>query len=530
MSLFKPTKKGNLKKYFSAVILIAAVLFFIITNLIWLSIDTLPPSGDQAKHLNVLLEYHRSLKSLKIFGVIQNPSSPFGRYPPFFYASTLPVIFILGFSEDHAIFVNFFYIILLIFSVYGIGKILFDKRTGILAALLTLFYPVVFGLSREYLLDFALLAMVSFVQYLILKSEGGLKKYWNFLLGVAVVIAVLTKPNSLIFILPTWAYALFKYFRKNKLTPLVIVLVPFFILTLYWCIWPYLRGWLEAHNNFNIIKAAQFQAQRLAYHPHNLIESFLCVCNELKYGLLSPNLLQFFLVGLILFLIWDRRQHIFLFLIIWIMPACIGLIFWPIKDYRYIAPVLPAFALFTIGGVSGLPKFIKNMLYFMIIFISFLQFCNLSFHFPFKTVDEQHYYYNHQPLNQDWKIREILDSIGKLSDNNEITIGILANTRYFQYSNFKFYVNWLRLPYRVVEIDKTGKRDLVKFKRLKREVGILVVKFPIIEAPDLFPSRAEFYNEFMGVGANNLDFEKVDEWNLPDYSKAIIYRNMRGRK
>ena len=495
-----------------------------------MSIDTLPPSGDQARHLSFLLEYHRLLKSLKIFEVIQNPLFNSGRYPPSFYTSTLPVISIFGFSEDHAIFANFLYLILLAFSVYGIGKILFDKRAGILSALLTLFYPVVFGLSREYLLDFALLSMVSVVQYLILKSEGGLKKYWNLLLGIAVVIAVLTKPNALVFILPTWAYVFLRHVRKNKFTLSMIVLMPILILTLYWCIWPYLRAWIEANSNFSIIKAAQFQAQIMVHYPHNFIESLLCVYNELRYGLLSPNLLQFFLLGFILFLIWDRRQYIFIFLIIWIMPAFVGFIFWPIKDYRYIAPILPAFALFTIGGVGVLPRFIKNILYFMLIFISFLQFCNLSFNFPFKPVDEQSYYYNHQPLSQDWKIRAILDSIGKLSDNKEITIGILANTRYFQCSNFNFYVNWLRLPYRVVEIDKSVKRDSVKFKWLKSKVDILVAKFPIIEAPDLSPSRAEFYNEFMSVGANNLGFEKVEEWNLPDDSKATIYRNMRGRK
>ncbi|KPK97624.1 MAG: hypothetical protein AMJ95_08045 [Omnitrophica WOR_2 bacterium SM23_72] len=190
-------KEGQTLLYILTLFFVLA--FFVQNNLIWLFQDTLPPSWDQSHHILLSLKHASSIGETSALSAIKEFFSISHYYPPLFYLTTAPVILLFGFTEDNVVMINFLYMFLFLISIYGIGKLLFNRRVGILAGVLCLFYPIMFGLSREFLLDFALVSMVTCVQYLILVSDGGCKKPWNILLGIAVGASLLIKLAAIFF-------------------------------------------------------------------------------------------------------------------------------------------------------------------------------------------------------------------------------------------------------------------------------------------------------------------------------------------
>lgn len=124
--------KSNIQIIFLSLI----VIFFIVTNLIWLSQDSLPPAWDQARHMLLSLKYYRLLTDTHLFTSLKDFFFVSHYYPPLFHVSAAPLIFLFGFSEHNLGMVNFLYLILFATSLYGIGKLLFNKIVGIMATIL----------------------------------------------------------------------------------------------------------------------------------------------------------------------------------------------------------------------------------------------------------------------------------------------------------------------------------------------------------------------------------------------------------
>lgn len=436
-------------------------------------------------------------------------------YPPFFHVSAVPIIFFSGFSEDKIIFINFIYLILLIISLFGIGKLLFNERVGLLAALLMLFYPFMYRLSREYLIDFALVTMVTAVQYLILKSKGGLKMPWNILLGVVIGFTLLTKPVSVIFFAPVWIFVFLWNFKGIK---------DFFLLGGTLMISLLIAGpwYLSAfHDLLDAHKYWQNFAQINEHDPSTLIPSFLCYGKDLKNYLISPILLLFFFIGFFLFLVFDRRWKNLSILILWAIPAWIILILTPNKDTRFIMPILPVFALLTIGGIDIIQKkLIKNILYGAIITIGCIQFNILSFStFFFSVKNKLFCEYARVPLRRDWKHKKILECISQYIGDRPIMIGVLPDCEYFNPSEFALYSYLLRLPY---TIDGFG-QSLVRLEQIK-QYDIIILKYPEISVDYVAFYREKFYKEVNEFGIDRLGFKKIAEFELPDNSKATIWQ------
>jgi 4-amino-4-deoxy-L-arabinose transferase-like glycosyltransferase len=93
-------------------------------------------------------------------------------YPPFYHLSLIPLSLIFGFTLDTGVIGNSFYMVILVLSVYGIGKILYARNVGLLAAFLVCCYPIIVSMSREYIISVMLTAMTTLAYYLFLKSEN----------------------------------------------------------------------------------------------------------------------------------------------------------------------------------------------------------------------------------------------------------------------------------------------------------------------------------------------------------------------
>lgn len=491
-------------------ILLFVMAFFVQNNLIWLLQDTLPPSWDQAGHMLLSLRYARSIKDF--FSICHY-------YPPLFHLTAVPVILLFGFTEDNLIMTNFLYLFLFLISIYGIGKLLFNRRVGVLAAALCLFYPIMYALSREFLLDFALVSMVTTVQYLILVSEGGCKKPWNILLGIAAGAALLIKVVALVFFLPLWVYIFIRRSKQTKpFSSLTACLLISLGIALPWYFFAFKD--LLALNSY-----WQNLAMTMDHDPNKFLPSFLWYVNALKDPLMSPNLFGFFFVGLSLFLIIGRKWKDLLIFVCWAVPAFFIFIVTPNKDGRYIMPILPALSLLTVAGIDTVRiKVIRNILYFLVIAIGYIQFNNLSFNIFPDLIKEKSTHYIHPPLKQDWKNREVINYLSERFPNREILIGVLPDCRYFSPAGLQLYTYLFRLPYSIEGVGDSP----VTFEDIKR-FDIFITKYPQISAEWVAFYREKFYKELSEKGIETLGFSKLTEFALPDDSTVILYQKSDGK-
>jgi len=514
----RQSPKGNkIKVYAIAIGLICIMLFFIITNIIWLAIDLSILHPDPCMHIWWCLKYYSLLKHFRSIFDLKLAFGFYTHYPPFYYLTSLPVIALLGFSHDYFVYVNFFYIILLVLSVFGIGKLLFNEWVGFFSALLTMLYPLVYGLSRHYYIDFALLAMVSLVQYLILKSEGGIKKPWNILLGVAVGLTLLTKTHGLIFFLPTWVIVFLMHYRKkDNLIPLIVTLLISLIIAAPW--YTAASGTLAEFTKETIILG------RVSPLPQTFFLSMYYYAKLLYLEGISPILSFAFFLGLILFFIFDARWKIALILTSWIIPSYLALAFWTNKDARFILPLLPGLAIFTVGGLSRLPlKLLKEIILGSIICVGFIQFNSILFNSPPLLLRRS--VYCHSPISEDWKIKEIVDCILHYKGLKRISIGVLPMLPYFDRIQFRLHLNELNNNiYRIINIAEDGDEAGLTINEIGG-LDILITKTPPLGKP----AKKKFYNDFNTIGADKLGFRKIEEFDLPDNTKAILYENVRKR-
>ena len=134
-------------------------LVFLITaiNLLWVRLDSDSVSWDFARHLGDSLYYKDTFSLLHPIRYLEG----YTYYPPFMYWVTDLFYAVFGTAEWVAILSNTFFISILVFATYGIGKTLWTPRVGLLAAFFTVTTPLFVVQMRQYMLDVPLAAVVA---------------------------------------------------------------------------------------------------------------------------------------------------------------------------------------------------------------------------------------------------------------------------------------------------------------------------------------------------------------------------------
>ncbi|MFH0986243.1 MAG: glycosyltransferase family 39 protein [Candidatus Omnitrophota bacterium] len=227
---------------------------------------------------------------------------------------------------------NTIFLFILLFSVYGIGRVLYDDTTALLAAFLTSIFPLVVGHSRIAMLDFPLMSMVSLGLLFLLKTRQFSSVLYSALCGVFFALAELTKETAIFFLAAPVACYLFQSFRNSPCKHRVIV-NSFVMLTCFFLLVSvvYLRP-----ENFHAyatyaIKTGMRNSPGIFYYfvkfPH-LIGPVVAVFSV-------PFLTRYFAC---------YRQVNF-FVLSWLVAPLLFFSFSSNKTLRFVMPVAPAFAL-----------------------------------------------------------------------------------------------------------------------------------------------------------------------------------------
>ncbi|MCK5177441.1 MAG: glycosyltransferase family 39 protein, partial [Candidatus Aenigmarchaeota archaeon] len=542
-----------LEKYYAQIFLAALILFHTIVNWWWLSVDTLPPGWDQAGHL---------IESLKIYEIFTHPSIDiFSRlaevsnyYPPFFEICTVPFYLLFGISDDVAIMTNILFLGILILSVYGIGKKMYNKKTGLFSAFLVSFYPIIFGHLREYLMDVSLTAMVTLSIYLLLKTDYFNNRMYSMLFGISLGLGMLTKWTFVFFICPAILLIIFGLIIKNtninevklnfksyffnriklffiskKTRNLLLLSLIGFLIASFWYVPNYdsVKSLLLGHSS----DSGAIEGDPEIFTLKSITWYFV--------GLINHNIfLPFFIVFLIglFFLIKNISNNKIRtsILLLWILIPWGVFTFIRNKDIRYIMPLLPAIAIISSFWIMNLKKkTIKSLVVLSIVIIALFQFVlitsgvswlphedTISTPIGDLKIYSQHVHVTHHPKAEDWKIEEILANINELNYFRPV-ICIVPNNYRFMNSNFKYYLELNNYSF----ISKNIRTN-------KYEKNLYYCDFIITKSENQGPSFTTKYIEkaMIYIDSNPLIFNDTftifEKHSLPDSSVSKIYRRV----
>nr|MDJ0707791.1 phospholipid carrier-dependent glycosyltransferase [Leptolyngbyaceae cyanobacterium MO_188.B28] len=124
---------------------------------------------------------------------------------PFVYLATVPLLTLLGRGFDQAVMVNLLFTAILLVTIYGLGRHLCDRQTGLWAAGLCLLAPELVFIRTDYLLDYGLTACIvfAFTCLTLWRDASTTRGRWGWGLGfgVGLGLSLLSKPTSLMFLL-----------------------------------------------------------------------------------------------------------------------------------------------------------------------------------------------------------------------------------------------------------------------------------------------------------------------------------------
>jgi|GEM_PF-2557381 len=574
--------KGKLSedKYITALLLV--FILGAVFDVAWLKAETLPPGWDESLHLTKSLDYYNILTNPGL-DMISNLIQVDNYYPPFYHFSTVLSYLLFGTSMHAAISINIFYFGILLFSAYGIGKHLYNKETGLLAAAFLSLYPSIVGMRRFYLIEIALIATVALSIYMLLLSDHFRNRKYSIAFGISCAVSILTKWTAAFFIIGPLGFVLYESFIKNgsfikrsaKKTCIhcgkeitgkgVIQGKNSFCSSNCKNLWK--KGQkkhtdnINPASNFLLMGAAALFLSLIWYAPH-ISEVYRTIVwgnefwgtTEGQPEVFTPQSLVFYTISLInsqisfiffivflLGLIFALRSRLrsSYFLLSWIAVPYIVMTLMRHKNDRYTIAFIAAVALISAFWISSLDnKKTKAILVSVIVLAGGLQLFTLSRgidyagDFRIKTslgnIDlySDEVYGTRPPTNQDWKVETALDSIMADAETNPRMygrmgyIGVVPDMPYTNGLTFGYYSYMDKLPFNVVSVPYFESLDPFVQNFLNFDYLLLKTgENAGVSRKKLLDDMNEYFDR------HNSSYLLVAKFPLPDNSELSVYRN-----
>jgi len=413
-------------------LLLGIILFTIINNYIVLKQDTRPLVYDSASYFISSLAYYDLIKNfLNNIPLIQTTFFS----PSIFTLTSLPFYCFFGKNPDIGVMTNSLYIIILVLSVYGIGKHLYNKKVGVLAAFITITMPGIMALSRTYRPDFSLTAMTMLSIYMLLLSDHFKNRKYSVLFGVTAGLAFITRVNYILFfiiILGFYTVPKIKLCKGKQIKNIILagiivlfIIVPWYANADMFRLFEEIRK-VEPLSDMSGESSDYYNLDTYAGMKPSWIEDSLITPVRFSISIFYTLL---FLIALAYLLIREKAKNYLLLSWIFIPYAllCIlnqlsGVIH---AIWRYTLPCLPLIAVFISYFLLTLRLKRYTQIIILILFISggLLQYIIFSYPIgiPIKGVNTEPYIGIDSGIytarHGDWKINEIIDTVQPSKDN-----------------------------------------------------------------------------------------------------------------
>lgn len=447
--------QNSLTAKHGTLILLVLLLFHIINNYIIITHDNTPLLWDGGDYFYRSLRYYDAFANFDSNFISRfNDISQYR--PPLLMLSSLPFYLVFGRSTDVAVMTNILYLVILVLSVYGIGRRIHSKEVGLMAAFIVSVFPIIFGLSRSYWQDFPLTAMVSLSTYLLLRTDYFRDKKFSILFGLSIGLGMLTKWTYFVFLAGPFLYLFILSLKiseesgKERKKPILNVMVAILVGMVLASFW-YIPNGLDVATKLLGLstgitgkgdEATRFQQLGESIGPSGTLKSLL-----FYGGMLINEQVGFFFAGLfllftVLLLKRERGKPLWM-LLLWIVIPVVAFTLIKNKTTRNTVPMLPAMGLILSWGIMSIKASWKRITVTLIILlIGLFHYLTLSYgstFFPKKLalttpVGEIIFYEQYENrsyaifrANQgDWKAEEIVNRINMdRGDKKDIHIVLL---------------------------------------------------------------------------------------------------------
>jgi len=520
-------------------------LWHIIGNFAWLKIDTSPPYWDTAGHVIAVQQLLR-LPFVTDFSTALRGLLTLSPYPPLVYLVTAPFAALFWPSGDVAAGVITLFLGLLLLATFQIGVYLGGKGAGLLAAFLVSMYPIIFGLSRHYLIDLPLTAMSATAIWFLLSTHRFERRLPALALGVVLGLGMLTKWTFSVFLVAPLGVVFIQMVRQraNKIRwiNLILALGIGAVIAAPWYLY-----------NFK----SQLEFYGLAGGLYPLLEGDPLVGTAaswlyyLQQFVEQQALLIFalaFVVGSMLLVVTHYPRLADLSVVLaWLIVPYLVLASFLNKDSRYTMPLLPAIAVITALGLWRCrPRQLKIGLIAFLGVYAVIQYLGMTFGFAQivsvgKWPDRVALHIGSLTLPilaenvhiagparaEDWRVPDILQAIKQSSANRQrpLKIIVVPNRSHFEPNVFMYFGHLERMSIEVHGV--TGILPVDAPQQLLSNSDYVVVKSGN-QGPAWTVQEADQLTALMNDRSSDLgsQFELLGEYALPDGSVSQLYRHV----
>lgn len=353
--------------------LVAVILLFLLINGVVVYLDHRPLMVDSGIYYLVSLHIAKLVEHPTLHNLFQAWFRAGHDRPPLYFWSALPLYAVFGLHPDVAVSANLFWLALLLVATYKVGQHIHGKNAGLLGALLLGSYPLVFGISRVFMPEIALMAMVVLSYYFLLRSEAFTRRKESMLFGLCCGLGLLVKWTFLFFIIFTPLLVLYQCgglsisrakrqsVTRSRFCNLLLAGLLILALALPWYVVtaPLLRDFIVLYAEPQVITTFP---QLLGVTEVLSLRSFLYYFAVLAVKQLYLPFVALFLVMLPFYA--RAKQGKKRYLAVWFLGPLFLLSFVLNRDWRASMPVLPAVALMTAIGICELQSLMENSAFF----------------------------------------------------------------------------------------------------------------------------------------------------------------------
>jgi 4-amino-4-deoxy-L-arabinose transferase-like glycosyltransferase len=208
------SRRNRLPVYAALAVLMG---FHLVNNLLWLQADNHLHRIDEGYHVKkasevrVLLtsdEYSSGLARLVALLDFRSP------YPPLSHVTGAVFSLLFGYTPDHVTLSCTFLFLLIILGVYAVSRQFLPPWPAFLAAFITSFLPLLYGLSRVFSQDYFSAAVVVWAIYALLRSDRFRHSGWIFIFALLLGLGFLAKQTTFAFLLFPSAFTLAAGLRR----------------------------------------------------------------------------------------------------------------------------------------------------------------------------------------------------------------------------------------------------------------------------------------------------------------------------
>ncbi len=344
--------------------LILVIAFFVITTVVWVKRDSVPPLWDQAQYLQESELLYHVLRQHGPVAFLSQFSETLRTKAPLITVLPLPFYFFLGEDQLSARYVNVVFIVLASWYLFRLGEMVAGRRAALLSVVILNTFPLVAGMSRQFLVEYGLMTLVILWMYYLVRWQRGEERGSSWALGLLLGLGMLLKVTFPLYVGVPTALMFAQELRKRRpraavlgsLARIAVIAVP---IAGTW----YFKNWASV---FAFVVQGGFGHEAREYSKGDLFS--LPTLSAYWLDLINFGMGGYALVLLVVLACWvgvglrrgENRSgvagaHLPLLLAWWVVPW-LALTFAVNKDIRYSVPYLPALALLLGAGWEGLTR------------------------------------------------------------------------------------------------------------------------------------------------------------------------------